>query len=235
MADADLEALCEEGDPGIEAKRGDPVNPGRSRTVGDWVWPRIHRRWWFREAATADDIEQMFCDSVADATTFLADVVEATKPAGERAAAAERRAGVLAGAVSIAASLTTSGAGLALDKTKIFESEWRLAFAGLFAAITLFLVLSGLFAARTIVGWRRWSWPNPWKSTRRRQLEAHEVMVKRAAELLRGFSYNWEVADVKLRALDSAFRCLVIALLLFVLLAVAFVIYQVDPGLLSGS
>jgi hypothetical protein len=233
MDETGNEAVYWQGDPGVESTRKSPVDPGARRSMNDWIWPRLHRRWWFREAKTADEIEQIFFGDIKDTAEFLADVVEATRPAAERAGAAERRAATLAGAVAIAASLTTSGAGLVLDTDKIPESEWRVAFAGLFAAITCFLVLSGLYATRTIVGWRRWSWPNPWKSTKRGCLTADEVRTKRAAELLRGFSYNWEVADVKLRTLDSASRCFVVALLFFVLLALTVVTYVVEPSLLA--
>jgi hypothetical protein len=90
----------------------------------------------------------------------------------------------------------------------------------------VFLVLAGLYAARTIVGWRRWAWPNPWKSTQRATMAPEEAKPERAAELLRDFSFNWEVAYVKLRALDNAYRCFTVALLLFMLLALAFVVYE---------
>jgi hypothetical protein len=225
--------LYDAGDPGIEATPGAPVDAGTGRTLSDWIWPRLHARWWFREAATAKDLRERFFGTITDSAEFLADVVESTKPAAERVAAAERRAGTLAGAVAIAASLTTSGAGLVLDTNKIEQTSWQVTFAALMAAITLFLVLSGLYAARTIVGWRRWSWPNPWKAVAQRGTEdADEIRIARAAELLRAFSYNWEVADVKLRALDSAFRCFVFALGLFVVLSAAVVVYVADPSVL---
>jgi hypothetical protein len=225
--------LYHDGDPGVETKRGDPVDAGTRRALSDWVWPRLHPRWWFREAATAKELRDIFFEPIKNSAEFLADVVESTKPAAERVAAAERRAGTLAGAVAIAASLTTSGAGLVLDTDKIAQTSWQITFAALMAATTLFLVLSGLYAARTIVGWRRWTWPNPWKAVTQRGTEdADEIRIARAAELLRAFSYNWEVADVKLRALDSAFRCFVFALGLFVVLSAAVVAYVADPSVL---
>jgi hypothetical protein len=227
------------------------VAPDSGRSPIDWVWPRKHKRWWFHKDIPGPNNSRDLTDSmrkylgavynpdtqqgrVVDPEALVADVTEATRAATERTEASERRAGTLAGAVAIASSLTISGAGLALDTGKIHEHQWRIVFLALFALVAGFFVLAGLYATRTIVGWRTWSWLSPARTLDRADEAEDEQRMMRAAELLATFAFNWEVADVKLRALDSAFRCLVAALLMVVLLAGAFVVYEADRGLLPS-
>ena len=72
---------------------------------------------------------------------MLAHAHEIAQTAVDRAAAADRRATTIAGTVSIAATVTLSGASLVFDDKKIKGDDWRgvLAFL-LFAATAAFVV-----------------------------------------------------------------------------------------------
>ena len=144
----------------------------------------------------------------------------------DRTANAERRATTLCGTVAIAASLTVSGAGLILDRSKVPEQGWRVGFATAFAVATLLFVLSGLYATRALVRSRRWAWVHPDRIPERKGRPLSEQQVDRAAELLHDFAFNWEVSDTKLRALDSSYRAFTAALVVLVVISFAFVAYQ---------
>jgi membrane protein YdbS with pleckstrin-like domain len=126
---------------------------------------------------------------------------------------------------------------LVLDSKKIPSEQWRFWFAVGFAAVTLMFALSGLYAARAVVKYRRWSWPNPYGVINRRHDKIDDQLINRAAETLHDFAYNWEVADAELRALDSALRAFTVALLLLVALVIGFAVYQysdVAPNAVLG-
>ena len=128
--------------------------------------------------------------------------------------------------VAIAASLTVGGASLVLDKTKVPEQAWRFSFALGFALATLMFAMAGFYAARAVVAFRRWAWPRPNRVIARRGDDSSAQRLARAAELLHGFAFNWEVADAKIRAVESSFRAFSIALLILVVLSLGFALYQ---------
>ena len=144
----------------------------------------------------------------------------------DRAATVERRATTLGGTVAVAASLTVGGASLALDRTKVPDHAWRIAFALAFALAALMFALSGLYAIRALVGFRKWGWLYPDPVIERNQRTLPEQHVARAAELLDQYSYNWEVSDAKLRSLESSFAAFAGALLMVVMIGLELVVYQ---------
>ena len=223
------------------------------RSLRDWLWPKENSRYWFalgyvekpRKAwkewihdrlfgpaaeeesrrARRERIRRYLSGAVAPEET-LDQARDVAQSAAERSAAAERRASTLSGAVAIAASLTVGGAGIVLDRSKVPDQGWRLGFAVAFALVTLMFVLAGLYAARALVTFRKWGLPHPYLVVERRELEANEQRLARAAEMLDDFTFSWEVSDAKLRAVDSSFRAFTIALLLLVVIAVGFAVYQ---------
>ena len=88
------------------------------------------------------------------------------------------------------------GAGLVLDKSNVPDEAWRLGFAVAFALTTLMFVLSGLYATRAIVSFRRWGWPHPHRVIERRTEGLGDQHLERAAEVLDDFSFSWEVSEL---------------------------------------
>lgn len=211
-----------------------PVGKDEKRSLRDWLWPRQNDRWYFTaEYFTADDRrelreEKLRCllRGASDIDETLEQVREVAQSAVDRTAAAERRATTLGGTVAIAASLTVGGAGIVLDAAKVPEQAWRFGFALGFALATLMFVLAGLYAARAVVTFRKWAWPFPEKVIPRRGDDRGDQRLARAAEMLDGFAFNWEVSEAKIRAVESSFRAFTVALLLLVLIAMGFAAYQ---------
>jgi hypothetical protein len=212
-----------------------PLTSGNEkRPLGDWLWPRQHERWYFTNDYFSKDEDRELreeklrhaLNGASDIDETLEQVQEVAQSAVDRTAAAERRATTLSGAVAIAASLTVSGASLVLDHTKVPEQGWRLGFALGFSLATFMFVLAGLYAARAVVTFRKWAWPFPEKVIPRRGDDRGDQRLARAAELLDAFAFNWEVSEAKIRAVESSFRAFTIALLLLVLISMAFVAYQ---------
>jgi hypothetical protein len=204
-----------------------PVPKGRSWQ--DWLWPRQHHRWHFTDRQghplEKPEIEDLLADPV-DVDETLEQAQEVARSAVERTAAADRRATTLGGTVAIAASLTVGGAGLVLDRTKVPEQGWRFGFSLGFALVTLMFAVAGFYAARAIITFRRWRWPAPAQVAARHGKDRESQRLARAAEYLSDFAYNWEVADAKIRAVESSFRAFAIALLLLVLLSLGIAFYE---------
>lgn len=211
-----------------------PNKGAQKRLLRDWLWPMQHERWYFTNDYFSDDEarelreEKLRCAirGASDIDETLEQVREVAQSATDRTAAAERRATTLGGTVAIAASLTVGGASLVLDRAKVPEQGWRLGFALGFALATCMFVLAGLYAARAIVTFRKWAWPFPEKVIPRRGADRDTQRLARAAELLDAFAFNWEVSEAKIRAVESSFRAFTMALLLLVLISMAFVAYQ---------
>jgi len=199
--------------------------PGDRRSIGDHLWPARHGRFWNWDAQrlrheTEDELAQRFMP--AEAETDVARSVELTldqakaiaQTAVDRAAAADRRATTIAGTVSVAATFTLSGIGLIVGTAKL--PSWAVAIsAGLIAVITTLFALSATYALRALAGkdCRRWKWEDPYALARKRiELSPTERITRRSAALLDAFAYNWEISDLKNRAVDNALRCLTIAL-----------------------
>lgn len=204
-----------------------PPIPKRSRR--DWLWPSQNKRWYFTDNSGRDLGEEKLralLQGPSDIDETLEQAQEVAQSAVDRTAAADRRATTLGGTVAIAASLTVGGASLVLDQTKVPEQAWRFAFALGFALATLMFALAGFYAARAVVTFRRWSWPYPDQVLERRGDDRSDQRLARAAESLHGFAFNWEVADAKIRAVESSFRAFIVALLLLVVLGFGFAVYQ---------
>ncbi len=215
-------------DPDWLLADGDPV----PRSLRDWLWPKRNPRYWFavreggeRREFRREEILSLLSGALAPEET-LEQARDVAQSAADRSAAAERRAATRSGAVAIAASLTVGGAGLVLDRSKVPDQAWRVGFAVAFALATLMFVLSGLYATRALVTFRKWGWPHPYRVVARRRQNADEQRLARAAEMLDNFTFSWEISDAKLRAVDSSFRAFTAALLLLVAIAVGFAVYQ---------
>ncbi|MCW2626463.1 MAG: hypothetical protein QOF66_4888 [Mycobacterium sp.] len=199
--------------------------PGLPRTrLDDRLWPALHDRWWNWNARKeehkelsdlADQLYPLATDNhlrSADLTLDQAKAVAQT--AVDRAAAADRRATTIAGAVAIAASFTLSGAGVVLGKSSL--PDWAVkASAVMIALITVLFVLSAVYALRALAGrrGRTWHWETPYTLERDRvELTDVQRLTKRSADLLNDFAFNWEISDLKNRYVDNALLCLTLAL-----------------------
>jgi hypothetical protein len=203
--------------------------PIPQRSWHDWLWPKQNRRWYFTDGQGRDLGEEKLrtlLEGLLDVDETLEQSQDVAQSAVDRAEAADRRATALGGTVAVAATLTVGGASLVLDRTKVPEQGWRFVFALGFAFATLMFASSGFYAARAVVSFRRWAWPYPDQVIERSRTGREDQRLARVAELLHGFAFNWEVADAKIRAVQSSFRAFVVALLLLVALGVGFATYQ---------
>ncbi|HXF30440.1 MAG TPA: hypothetical protein VN522_02885 [Solirubrobacterales bacterium] len=195
----------------------------------DWLWPTQNPRWYFTDADGAvlgeERLRRLLKDP-ADVDETLEQAKEVAQSAVDRTVAADRRATTLGGTVAVAASLTVGGASLVLDRAKVPEQGWRFGFALAFALATLMFAAAGFYAARAIVTFRKWSWVLPYPVLGRHKNAQGDQRLERAAELLHHFAFNWEVADAKIRSVESSFRAFVVALLILVLLALGIAVYQ---------
>lgn len=193
--------------------------PGDSRSLGDYLWPAIHGRYWNRNV-TEDELAQRFMPAepeteVAHSLELTLDQAKAvSQTAVDRAAAADRRATTITASVSIAATFTLSGAGLIVGTANL--PAWAaVTSAVLIAVITILFALSATYALRALAGrdCRRWKWEDP-KALARTMIDLSptERIARRSAGLLDDFAYNWEISDLKNRLVDNALFCLTFAL-----------------------
>lgn len=201
------------------------TGPGNKRKIGRWLWPRQHDPWWFADKSKAELKADLLSGSEARAAETLEYAREVAAAARDRADAAERRAATLSGALAIAVSFTISGAALVIDEDKIPQRSWRVVFAALLLLVALSFVLAALHALRASVGFRKWAWPRAASVVSLQDETPAEERAERAAELLKDFGYNWEVAWAKLRSLDRALFFLILGLFILMALASAFVAY----------
>ncbi len=186
--------------------------------LGDLIWPRLHMRWWNwdnarKKVKTAEELFQgLRTETVEQAEETLQHVKEISQTAVDRAAAADRRATTIAGTVAIAASFTLGGAGILIDPSKITDLHIRRIFAVVICLITVFFVLSAIYALRALVATRSWSWVNPHDLPLASGESREKQIGMRAAHLLDGFAFNWEIADLKNRCVDRSLQFLVVAL-----------------------
>jgi hypothetical protein len=199
--------------------------PGLPRPgLDDRIWPALHERWWNWDSREkehkalsnlADQLRPVVTDNhlrSADLTLDQAKAVAQT--AVDRAAAADRRATTIAGAVAIAASFTLSGAGVVLGESSLPASAVK-ASAVMIAVISVLFVLSAVYALRALAGrrGRTWHWETPYTLERDRvDLTDVERLTTRSADLLNDFAFNWEISDLKNRYVDNALLCLTLAL-----------------------
>lgn len=194
------------------------VGPRDTRRLRDRVLPYRHGKWWNfdTKSGTTKNAEALYAGLSTggpdEARVTLEHVEAIAQTAVDRAAAADRRATIIAGTVPIAASFTLSGAGLVLDGTKILDESVRTWFAAILCVTTVLFVASAGYALRALIATRVWNWSEPYDLP----VDPNEPLPKqlgmRAAHLLEDFAGNWEISDVKNRTVDVALRCLVAAL-----------------------
>jgi hypothetical protein len=214
------------------------VGPGDRIPIRDRVFPELHDRWWNRGLAEAAKnripiakVEASLPDGGAGvADEVLAHAQEVAQTAVDRAAAADRRATVIASVVSISATLTLAGTSLVVDKSKIPNGNWRIVLAALVFATTAAFVASASYALVALVRYRKWNWSDLWDlpASRPQAFSADELKRNRAAFLLHNFTGNWEISEVKNRHVDNALRCLLAALILLSLLALGLLLSVVS-------
>jgi hypothetical protein len=205
----------------------------RSARALDWVFPYLHGRywgkhWWERERPTGkgdpgeekDQAQFIFNRLSTEGGNAPSEIAKATlehaeaiaQSAVDRAAAADRRATIIASTVAIAASFTLSGGGLVLDNTKWADSDVRRLFALFLCVTALCFVVSAGYALLALVKTRTWNWSNP-KHLPVKLLEDLDTQLgMRAAHLLQDFAGNWEISDLKNRLVDRALFLLLAAL-----------------------
>lgn len=185
----------------------------------------MHGKWWTfdllkNKMQTPEEIcARLRLDSPEQAKETLEHVEAIAQGAVDRAAAADRRAGTIAGTVAIAASFTLTGGGLALDHMKLTDPDLRKAFAIGLVVTTAAFVLSAFYALRALVSTRVWSWSEPLDLPVSQEEDRKTQLGMRAAHLLQDFAGNWEISDLKNRLVDLALRWLVLALAAIVCLA----------------
>jgi hypothetical protein len=159
------------------------------------------------------------------ASELLADAESLTSEIEERLVSVQQRAATLQGAAAIAATVALTGAGLALDTTKVPQREWRLVFTIGLGVLVALLTLSALRALGASSRVFTILTPSDEDIFERAKLSAPAAMSQRAAYLLQTYGFNDEVAAIKVGYLKAAafwFRC---ALVVLVALMVAFVLY----------
>jgi hypothetical protein len=196
--------------------RGKPSGPF---AVFDPIWPQRHDAYWNWDHRTNSlkskqaPYDELVSDDEHIAQATLEYVGAVAQSAVDRAAAADRRATTIAGAVAIAASFTVSGAGLVLDRNKFTDPDVRKWAAVVLCITTVLFALSAVYALRALVSTRRWNWPDPTDLKCARAGDLPSRLTKRASEQLNHFTYNWEISDLKNRCVDRAGLCLIAALI----------------------
>lgn len=135
-----------------------------------------------------------------------------------RVASVDRRAATFQGSVAIAATVALTGGGLILDRGKVPDDEWRLAFAIGLAALLLCLLFAGLRA--TAASSRIFNFRAPSDTTlldRAVMDDGTSYRRHRAAYLLWAYGRNSEIAAVKVDYLNKAAFWFRIALFVLVI------------------
>lgn len=131
---------------------------------------------------------------------------------------AERRATTLQGTVAVAASLSVAGAGLIVDADRTSDDGWRIGLALGLLGFLLCLVMCALRAAGATSRIFQFLEPGRERIVMRAAMGQRDMLVHRAAELLRASGVADEVATVKVGLLRSAawwFRAALLVLALF--------------------
>jgi hypothetical protein len=196
--------------------------------IDRWIFPRRSGKYWnysysLGRTETVEELQSKLRIGDVETTRELLVLVErVADSATERAAAADRRATTIAGAIAISASVTLGGASLVLDTTKMQSvPAARVIFAALLLLATVTFVLSAAHALRAFVATKKWNWPNPrhidrlsrvTSSTNSAEGQLQDMVALRAALLLRSFAGNWEMSDLKNRSVALSLRLLLVAL-----------------------
>lgn len=146
------------------------VEPGQKESLVKRVFPVKHDPWWNRDRRQRQkhrDAVMQLAGTLPAGNEKIADAVlehaeEIAQTAVDRAAAADRRATIIAGTVAIAASLTLSGASLVFDDGKIRDDTWQGVLAFLLFVVTAAFVTSAIYALVALVRYREWNWSEMW-------------------------------------------------------------------------
>jgi MFS family permease len=162
---------------------------------------------------------------------ILAGAQAAFAEAEARVEGAERRATTLQGAVAIAVSVLLAGGALLSDPSKVHGEGWRACLALALFAVTGCLVMAGARALAATALIRVFNRPTPAKALERAQMDPVEARIDLAAETLKDFGANDQVAAWKVAYLGAAawwFRGALIGLLVLAILLCAFIAFA-DP------
>lgn len=165
------------------------------------------------------DDEQLASELLSEAEVIFAEPTA-------RIESAERRATTLQGSVAIAATVALAGTAVVLNADNIQGAGWRAAFAVGLGIVSLTLVAAGLRALGATS--KVFQFRNPAERiTERARLPLAAARVDRAADLLKAYGHNHEIARVKVGYLRAAawwFRWALALFAAFVALVVAYVI-----------
>lgn len=164
---------------------------------------------------------------------ILEEAQKAFAEAEARGEGAERRATTLQGAVAIATSVLLAGGALLSDPTKIHGGAWRVCLAIALFAVTGCLVMSGARALAATARIHVYHRPTPSAVLQRSQMDAVEARIELAAETLKDFGSNDQVAAWKIAYLGAAawwFRGALASLLLLAALLAAYLAFATAPA-----
>lgn len=203
-------------------------------SLSNWIAPRPRdppRRY---PQAEPDEVMALVA-STDDAVSseLLAEAQWVFAEPDDRISSVDRRAGTLQGSVAIAATVALTGGGIILDRGKVPDAGWRLAFAIGLGVLLIFLLLSGLRAASASA--RIFVQRAPADTSLMQRASQDDVVLyrrQRAAYLLWAYGRNSEVAAVKVEYLRKAafwFRLALVALVVIMALLVSFVLFYDFP------
>jgi hypothetical protein len=206
-----------------------PAEPTKCQRLGEWFWPPRSpspRRY----AETSEDLLARLGNPPQEVVaTMLDEALAACAEVAERVDSAERRAATIQGAIAIAASLTLAGGSLLLTK-KLASQGWTIAFATGFGATVVSFAIAAWRSV--LVTWPRFMWASPAvidiADDHARATSPKEVQLKRTRDLLIAYGRRDSVAQVKIRLLGSAFRWMLLALILIAVLAGLFAAHAIS-------
>ena len=164
---------------------------------------------------------------------ILTDAQALFAEAEARGEGAERRATTLQGAVAIAASVLLAGGALLSDPSKVHGQGWRLCLALTLLIVTGCLVMAGARALAATAHIHVYHRPTPAKALGRAQMDPVEARIDLAAETLKDFGSNDQVAAWKVAYLGAAawwFRGALVGLLALAMLLCAYIALSNPPA-----
>jgi hypothetical protein len=172
-----------------------------------------------------EDADERSKEILAEAQRFFAD-------AEARGEGAERRATTLQGAVAIATSVLLAGGALLGDPSKFHGGSWRFLLALALFVVTVCLVMAGARALAATARIHVYHRPTPTYILGRAQMNASEARIELAAETLKGYGFNHQVASWKVAHLAAAawwFRGALISLLALATLLSSYLAFASQP------
>lgn len=172
-------------------------------------------------------------DAAARSEEILAEAQKVFADAEARGEGAERRATTLQGAVAIATSVLLAGGALLGDPSKIHGGAWRSLLALALFVVTVCLVMAGARALAATARIHVYHRPSPDKILERAGKDASRARIDLAAETLKDYGFNHQVASWKVAYLAAAawwFRGALISLLVLASLLSAYLALGSQPG-----